>query len=281
MFDGSWLKGLWISGTSVEVEPENEAYAPWTHFRANAQGTGVSADQVVAPSNSFRWFHQNFPGAQLRTTDGVVGYLLYSLSGVRIAKTRKHLTQYHGIEAYDAFSGVPLWHKKDQQATYNRIREGFVSHELGFIHLQPGVGQPAALTDHRTGELLVVYDQGLTFGLDRSIVTDRDAFAKAMGADQSIKRVRKGGRPNSDKTMVMLVHEQTYIQVYGPNVVALDIATGDKLWQYRLQNGGFLASVSDDGQRLYVCESSNLGRLLVAGVVCDQSHSRIEYARWL
>ena len=99
------------------VEPVDERHAPWTHFRADAYQSGVSADEAVAPSTSLRWMNQSLPAQQLRTADGVVGYLLGSLSGVRIAKSRRDLTRFHGIEGIDAFSGVPLWRKKDKQAS--------------------------------------------------------------------------------------------------------------------------------------------------------------------
>ena len=109
-------QGLSLSGSSEQltafVEPDDDRYAPWTHFRADAYQSGVSADEAVAPSTTLRWMNQNLPAQQLRTNDGVVGYLLGSLSGVRIAKSRRDLTRYHGIEGIDAFSGVPLWRKK-------------------------------------------------------------------------------------------------------------------------------------------------------------------------
>ena len=109
-------QGIALSGAmdqlTATTEPDDERYAPWTHFRADAYQSGVSADEAVAPSTSLRWMNQNLPAQQLRTNDGVVGYLLGSLSGVRIAKSRRDLTRYHGIEGIDAFSGVPLWRKK-------------------------------------------------------------------------------------------------------------------------------------------------------------------------
>ena len=261
-------KGLSLSGAmnslQSTVEPEDDRYAPWTHFRADEFNTGTSADEAVAPSTSLRWLAQNLPDMQVRTIDGVAGYLLGSLSGVRIAKSRRELVHYRGIEGYDVFSGVPLWHFKDERATGDKTsRENFVAHELGFIHLQPGEYQPAALTDKNTGEILVTYDEGLKFGLPRDIDRpwgkDKEAKlkqkAEIIGSDPSFKRIRKGGGGGRSNNVKFLVHGDTYIQIWGPNVVALSASTGKKLWDYKLQRGGFLGAFSRDGSRLYVCET--------------------------
>lgn len=269
-------KGLSLTGSmnrlKAAAEPEDERYAPWTHFRADEFNSGTSLDTAVAPSTSVRWLSQNLPDMQVRTTDGVAGYLLGSLSGVRIAKSRRDLTRFHGIEGYDVFSGVPLWQFKDERATGDKgSRENFVSHDLGFIHLQPGDWQPAVLTDKKTGEILVTYEEGLKFGVPQEV--DRPwnqspdyeeklkQKTKLVGYDDSFPRIRKGGSSGIGRStnVMFLVHEDTLVQIWGPHVVALSVSTGKKMWDYQLKRGGFLGAFSRDGKRVYVCETFEPG----------------------
>ncbi|GEM_PF-1096099 len=269
-------KGLALSGAMNKlrsrVEPEDERYAPWTHFRADEFNSGTSLDTAVEPSTSLRWISQNLPDMQVRTIDGVAGYLLGSLSGVRIAKSRRDLTHFRGIEGYDVFSGVPLWQFKDERATGDKgSRENFVAHELGFIHLQPGDWQPAVLTDKNTGKVLVTYEEGLKFGVPSDIERPWERSpdfeekikqkTKIVGYDDSFPRIRKGGSSGVGRTtnVMFLVHEDTLIQIWGPNVVALSVSTGKKMWDYSMKRGGFLGAFSRDGKRVYVCETFEPG----------------------
>ena len=61
----------------------------------------------------------------------------------------------------------PCGVKKTNKLVGDRDRNSFVSHPLGFIHMQPGELQPAVLTDVHTGEVLVTYEEGIHFGLPR------------------------------------------------------------------------------------------------------------------
>ena len=113
-----------------------------------------------------------------------------------------------------------------------------------------------------TGDILVTYDQGIRFGLPRlnKRLASKEQFSErdeVLGVDRSIKRIRKGGGGGSTGTssIFQLVYENTLIQMYGIQVVALDVATGKKLWEYSLKNGGFIASMSRDGKQVYIGET--------------------------
>ena len=106
------------------------------------------------------------------------------------------------------------------------------------------------------------YTNGIHYGLPRlnkRLASDQEFSDryKKLGVDTSIKRIRKGGGGGSTgtSTIFQLVYEDTLVQLFGIQVVALDVPTGKKLWQTTLQNGAFIASMSRDGQRVYIGET--------------------------
>jgi outer membrane protein assembly factor BamB/SAM-dependent methyltransferase len=223
-----------------EVEPADPRYAPWTDFRADSHGTGVSADTAVAPSTSLRWLHQSFVGQEVRSHSGVVAYGA-KVGGYFNNERRKEFVD-TGLHGLDAFSGVPLWSTPNLPDFMGRTM--FVAHPLGFIHPQAGEDKPVVLTDARTGAIRVTYDKGLTM-----LVPYGDPGQRLGPAE------RKDGKGGSNG--VLLVHGDTLVQIYGYDVAVLDVPTGNLKWKARLQEPGTLGIISRDGKKLYLTESDN------------------------
>ncbi len=215
-----------------EEMPENSDYAPWTHLKGDAQGTGVSKDKLVAPSNSLRWLAQDRLTTELRSTNGVVATLGMTTLGERSAT----------ISGRDVYSGVALW---SNEPIMNRYQQYFfVSHELGFIHAQEGEMNPVVLRDAGTGEIIRSFDEGLSLPVK-------------WGDKKMHFGPPTGSRFDKDTGNGQLrVWGDTLIQVYGFDVVALDIPTGKKLWQTRLEKPSARVVLSQDGSRLWVQETT-------------------------
>ena len=197
---------------------------PWTDFRATPQGTGVSTDLAVAPSTSLRWFDQSFVGQAIRTEAGVSAHGTQVWGVKQLPKERRKQFESFGFHGRDVFSGVPLW----------RHDNFFITHTLPVRCLHP---TPWALfirkkkssrrwcsRDARTGEIAVTYDKGLRMNNPWQKPKER-TFHNTNG--------------------VLLVSGDILVQVYGTEIAALDIPTGDLLWKHALANP------SDLGDRQY------------------------------
>lgn len=222
---------LMIHGKYEQI-PENPDYAPWTHLKGDAQGTGVSKDKLVAPSNSVRWMSQDRYTTELRTSGGVVATLGMTGLGVREAT----------VAGRDAYSGVALW--SGQPIMNNYQQYFFVGHPLGFIHAQEGQLQPVVMRDAGTGEIIRTFDEGLN-------------MPAKWGGKAQLFGPPTGARFDKDTSNGQLrVWEDTLIQVYGFDVVALDIPTGKKRWQIKLAKPSARAVISEDGSTLWLQETT-------------------------
>ena len=225
------------AGFSREIIPADPRHALWTHWLADAHGSGVSQDTAVAPSNSLRWWSQRMVGTQIRTVSGVVAVFEDELG------SNRRLTS-GSLQALDVYSGVPLWHRERAvvSSMYNK-RTAAVAHRLGVIHAVPGEMQPVVLSDLRSGEVQRTFEHGLRMPVKQ-------------GDPDNLLGGTSGGRSGGIGEPILLVWEDTLVQVYGLQVAALDIPTGRLQWQIRLEHGATKTIISRDGRRLYLQESA-------------------------
>lgn len=179
------------------VRPWPAEYADWGQFQRDESFNEVSPDRAVGKPTGFQWIadHDNHNADILgvRVADGICVAVDY-MDG----------SQWR-VVARDAFSGIELWTHANtaqkQLAPFNQY--GFLVAE-GRVYLHWPSAPHAISLDLRTGRPLTTFDQGLE-------MTDA---------------ARKGIELRRD-----LVHRGVLIQVFGPDVRALDFATGRLLWK--------------------------------------------------
>jgi outer membrane protein assembly factor BamB len=193
--------GTWTS----TVKPWPKAYDDWTHHHGKADYNDFSQDTAVAKASGLQW---------------VVGKGMSSPRptgfGVRIAAGRAIISppdvgprQSPIITGRDAFSGAPLWEVA--------VRPGsrfatILTADRFFLHpLDAAKAQPMIALDAATGKEVMRYDQGFT----------------AAGKDYA----DKGGKNPHPRAVVC---DGTLVQAYTGSLYALDVVSGEKLWQVDL-----------------------------------------------
>ncbi len=223
----------------VKIEPENPGYDGWLTYGANMQQTGRNNDTEVKPSNSVKWWSKVSPSSDLRANDGIA----IMTSGRRVKGE---------MSGRDVYSGVPIWRGTTGHTGFDSTPSGLIVTEHGAIHFKPGKLQPAILTDLKTGKTLVTYEKGVKVplkpvGRHPPVQMPKEEQAKIMGR-------RIGSHRRSD-LVVLLAHENFLYQFFGPDIVKLDILSGEKLWSHKLQHPISHAVLSHDGNTLYVNEA--------------------------
>lgn len=232
--------GELLTSAGHEAIPADPDYGSWPHFKGRADGQGISSDRHVAPSNELRWFAQSLPSNRLVSDGGVLGITTQSQPLPKDARKRRETVGMHGR---DAFSGVLLWNTSevtDPQRSHNL----YAAHELGIIHAQAEEMSPVVLRDRYTGEVLVSYDAGLR-------------MVGRWGDREQVFGPPTGSRKDHDiSNGFLLVVGDVLVQLYGMQVAALDIASGELLWQQALAGPAVKLTASLDSQRVYLVETT-------------------------
>ncbi len=225
---------LWVLGKTSTV-PRKEAYGDWTHWRADVNGTGIVEDSAVGPSNRLGWMSQGMFASNMRTIHGVVAsdFTVWGKSAETLDQGRMPKEQQR-LVGRDAFSGVRLWqHGHTPENTWH-MRETFAAHPSGFIHLNTEKGAYMVRTDPFSGEVTMVYDQGLRAGQE---VLKRD---RVMMAHQ--------------RTGSILIQGDILIQALNKEVVILNVLSGDRILHVTVEDYIARAAVSPDRNTLFVQE---------------------------
>jgi outer membrane protein assembly factor BamB len=213
----------------------------WTHFNYDATASDASRDERAGPIKSLRWlggdpFHDDIVG--MRSVAGVY----VSIENNEFGRTSVHPPE-GTIVARDAFSGVVLW---SRPGFYVRSRYSFlVDEERVYLHgidrrryqapeswkepRLPNV-MPMIALDLRTGQEVVMYDEGLT-------------ARTTPPPDRTTPTTEK-----AELVQALLVEAQL-IQKYRSQIVALEPATGRRMWEQTAEDNerfGFVAA--DDGK---------------------------------
>ncbi len=236
-------------GWKGEEQPQNPAYDDWRYYGANVQNTNANQDTAVAPSGSMRWFSQAQVAGDARSIDGV----LMTASKFGLNKDSGGFDFGEGMRGRDMFSGVPLWTVPSNRSGFNngtRLSSHWrIATPAGFVHLPPGWDQYAQLVDPKTGEILVTYDQGLK------------GFLKGNRVQGFENRNRQFGTTGVTMAGVMFFFEQEGVlyQLYGRELVALELRSGKRLWSVESDNPMYRGVITTDGSALVVAEVEGVG----------------------
>ena len=217
-------------GTLITIEngqsrtariPWPEQLDDWTHFSYGPEANAVSRDALPGLPTSLRWV----AGVRAQDVRVARGVLVAPL----VRQLAWHSKETGELRGRDAFNGLLRWTTPTGLGQSDRPNEwavgaGLVFH---FPHHQPC---HAVATDLATGRPLRQFDEGVV-------------------------------RPNPEElgkqraVAFQLVCGGALIQSYRRNVVALEIATGRRLWHYDADdNVGFL-SATPDGARVFLHET--------------------------
>ena len=227
--------GTVITTAGKQTMPENPAYDDWSHFRANAHGTGIANDTAVAPSNRLGWMNQGMFPSNMRTIEGVVAsdYAVFGETGQKTGFDRLPIEAQRFV-GRDVFSGVRLWqHGEVPSRTWLQMRENFAAHATGFIHLPNKLGQPMVRTDPHSGEITMVYDQGLLAG----------------------QQSRRGdGRLAPQGTGSIIVTDEYLLQGLNKQIALLDVVSGKRHWKIEVEEYVARVAIALDSNTVYVQE---------------------------
>jgi len=218
--------GKWVK----TVKPWPQGADDWTHWCYGPEGNAVSHDKLVKPCTSLKWIV-----SQLLYDVRVAGGRLFS--PLEMTKDQRRRREPAELRCRDAFNGLLRWSAPTGRPHHPWPAEFVATRDLVFHFPDVGTGFAAA-TDARTGKTARTFDQGL-------------------------KRSRE--QKTSDSNAILMACGGTLVQAHENRVVALDIATGARRWEFTAQKGIGNACAAADGSRVYVQETEN--------------HVR-NYARW-
>lgn len=224
-----------------ETIPANLGYGDWSHWRANADATGIVEDEFVGPSNRLGWMNQGMFASNMRTIEGVVasdydvwGKTAETLDQSRMSRKKQRLI------GRDVFSGVRLWQHGHLPGNTWLLRETFAAHSSGFVHLPTERGKPMLRTDPFSGEITMVYDQGLLVG-------------------ETIK-IKKKFRERNQSTGSIVIYGDVLVQALNQEIALLHVVTGERLHYFKVKDYVARAAVSGDRKTLFVQESPEENR---------------------
>jgi len=192
----------------------------WTHQYGNAANTAVSTDTRIKGGLGVLWYGDPGPDQMVNRHDGAVGPL--AVQGKLIVQGE------WSILAYDAYNGLFLWKYENPEAIrtgvfQNQNPANIAASETGIFHF---LGDQCIQLDLDTGE--TVRTHRLPKSLDNGkyqwgylAIQDGILFGAATVRTELDARQRRRGKQTEDAT---------------DHLFAIDIATGEHLWQYEGQN---------------------------------------------
>lgn len=221
----------------------------WTHYLHDPSNNAVSSDQQVGPPRHMQWrarplwcrYHHTL--ASISTVVSSSGRLFY-VADLAPPASMNIKADWH-ILARDAFNGKLLW-KKDlpSWAWYKRgFRSGppqlprlmVASDEQVYAPL--GLGKPVSALDADTGRVIRTFQQ--TGGAEEILLVDNTLLV-----------VR--GSPAAEQAVKHPLYKQDYRFPNRKSIVALDVRSGRRLWQWKRDEGDPLPmTLASDGERTF------------------------------
>ena len=214
-------KGTW----SATVKKRPADVDDWPQYAHDGSASDVSTDMRVGPARGLQWQ----TGPEDVTKDGV-----RLIDGVWVAcelerRERIYGDQRRRLIARDAYSGLGLWQREDLGV--NSRFAFLVDRKRVYLNPAPtryGWPAPSLIAlDLRTGKTVMKFTEGITFKTPADLPKDRQEQEK-------IKNALKGRSHNLQVRLAGGV----LLQVTGQQTVALDAATGKRLWGAKTSRTG-------------------------------------------
>ena len=255
------------SGWEKLVKPWPDDIQEWTHFRADAGGTGANADRRVGPPRHLQWeagprvmrSHEIETGLSGLVTGN--GRLYYIIDEGPIGVTDARFPARWSLVCRDAFNGILLWKRVlptwGWQAWSKQVRQNVPQQWLGkrtgpadvdrllavdgdVVYVTLGFGEPFSAVDGRTGEVLRTY--GDTAGASELIVLDGVLLVRtdnpkpailAIGADDGALLWRHADAPIISRSLAA-AGNRVFFHTRA-ELVAVDLRSGEELWRHETQ----------------------------------------------
>ena len=216
-----------------ETKPRPEGAADWTHYNGDPQNSQHSQDLLVGPPRGMQWLA------------GPTNKLDFLLIGGHVILGRDRKVQEavnsQSLIARDAFSGLPLWIRKDSEPN-NRWCAVFDGNRL-YYHGKTNKSQiyeHTLVLDSHTGETLQTLSEGLNFFV----------------SEEEIKRNRRSLQEQAQRAfdMQLRLSDNILIQAIREEIVALDVITGKRLWSNQApEKSGYTSPTIGEG-KLYLVQ---------------------------
>ncbi|HUS91370.1 MAG TPA: PQQ-binding-like beta-propeller repeat protein [Phycisphaerae bacterium] len=217
-------QGTWQS----VPRPGDDRLDGWTHRFYDATGNAVSRDRVAGFPRAVQWQHG--PAMEDGTADGRIVHVADGRAvavdvgsgdlvcrdagnGCLLWRAPLGLTLYEGL----AVCGGRVYLYHDAQAderTRGRHRTGY---------------GPLVAVDLATGRLVQTYEQSLRAGTALPVEFDSD-----------------GRKRREQPVPWFVVREDVIVQAYGPGLVVLDRASGERRWEWKLEGATWFSPVVVD-----------------------------------
>jgi len=257
-------------GWEIMRKPWPDAIDEWTHFLHDATGNAVSHDSTVGPPKRIQWVsgppwarsHENLPTMSVMVSAG--GRIFYIVDEGPTASVI--LPARWSLIARDAFNGTLLWKKPIQEwdnhlswfrCMYFQVLRRMVATETElFVTL--GLEAPVSAIDTATGQVLRTYDN-TALTEEVICIADKLIFLKSQTnkvypylphRDSVMAEWTKAGQYG--------VHRPELLS--GPrleSVMAIDIKTGEVLWDKQVENV-FPRTLASDGELVIFQEKQEI-----------------------
>jgi outer membrane protein assembly factor BamB len=233
-------EGVWKS----EVREAVPGFDRWNQYHYDATGSNASQDRVVGPGRSLRWI----AGPQNGTNEGMLICDEFAFTIERVSDQVSRLIM------RNAFNGLPMWERSD---LHNGTRYATILTRERLYLLpgrRPGYGAltlPRAMLvlDPRTGATVQTLDQGITFP-SREELEQLERQNK-----EQYKQVEDGAKSRLQNAMAVLSADgRVLLQVAGDDAIALDAASGKRLWTVKSAAGSIFMWPAIGGDVVYLCE---------------------------
>jgi len=186
----------------------------WTHYDHGPGGNPVSADTLVAPVTSLRWYAPptvSRAGSEREAGLRIAGgRIIYAIKDHGIKDRLPRQARNHLI-CRDAYNGVLLWKIPIARESYAPYRHEFIADGDRVFGMVKATGPMVAL-DAATGKIAVTYGQGV--------------LVEAIGRDKSRREERE------KRHLVARLYGGRLIQAYRSVIHVLDAETGKKQWSF-------------------------------------------------
>jgi len=211
----AWMKkgGTW---TAIE-KPRPKDIDDWPQYFHDAANSDLSQDLRAGPARGLQW-----EAGPHHTTK----------IGVRVVGDTWLGVDQAGLVARDAFSGLPRWRRDDIDID-NRYAFLADSRRVYYHPRTDGWRPPAAhmrVLDLATGKDLATLEEGVGLSAEGWLRGTHDwgSFRKAYPKDWK-ERLRRASA--NAQTLQARLAEGVLVQVAGSEIVALDAASGKRLWR--------------------------------------------------
>ena len=250
---------FWKSKDSYDrrAKPRPDGMGDWPMYNGDSANSLHSPDTLVGPARGLQWLagptNQQLPFVFV---DGGVA-----------------LTEFHDLEAdrkgvrliaRDAFTGLPIWdHFLDEPA--NRYALLMDDGKI-YIHRHHDRGEHGGLTvalDAKTGEPLKIYDQGIDLRVTQEMMQkDRGIYKENLKLAGELQ---------------LRLADGVLVQTTDRQVVALDAATGERLWSRDPEGQAAYAYPTIGGGMFFIHEgpdvANNASYTLWPAVVPEHIHA--------